>query len=222
PEHAATHAPINDGARFRPVLPTTHGTEYALFTGIGHSTTGPFAGRLDLSAAAEVGHFEGPRSGDRFGRVSLSAKWSWNGRARDRAVALGLRGIASWSGPIQHATLLGGLGTLPGHPYHRYLGERVALLDLEAWRTVVPRWLRVRAIAAAAAVSGGSPLQLEASSTDTWTIQAGGLAIPVTVGLGLGVLDGILRVDYALGVSEAASSQGELTISLDPRLHGIF
>jgi len=160
-------------------------------------------------------------------RVALNAtggRWHGSGSARltarvDARVAarnLGRHarlaveaGASRGTLPRQLHFLLGGRGTLPGHPYRAFGGRQFVLAGGEASFTVVPVWLSARLVAGAGAVGATPPELAEewtVASTNGWRGYAGA---------GLAAVHDILRIDGIWGLPGRAF---ELVFSVDPRL----
>lgn len=127
----------------------------------------------------------------------LQAHGAWSRTAAWRRVDLGARadaGAVSTTAPQQELYLLGGRGTLLGHPYRRAVGNRYWLVRADASVGVAEPWLTARVfIAAGQAAMRGSALPT------TW---AGPRAQGVlsTVGTGLGIFWDVLRLDVGHGI----------------------
>ena len=234
---ARIDAPIGD-RRFRPVPPVSDGTRAAVALGYElRAAVGPVA--LQLAPRMESGWFWRPAGADTagpveddggrwvaedraegaFGRLRVDATARWTGSRR--ATALELRataGLNVGAVPDQHLWYLGGRNTLPGHGFHAYVGDQVAVVDATVWRTIVPRWLRLRAFAAAGWASlGASPPVPNAAATSglaPWT-PAPTDGVATSVGVGVGLIDGLLRVDYGVRTDRW---DGALILSVDPDL----
>ena len=111
--------------------------------------------------------------------------------------------------PHQLNFLLGGRGTLPGHPFRAYGGRRFVLARGEAALTVVPTWLTARLLAGAGAV-GATPGAL----ADEWGVAPTG-GLRGYLGAGLSTVHNILRID---GVWGLPGGSFELVLSVDQRL----
>ena len=118
--------------------------------------------------------------------------------ARDdlsRRATLSLDAGAAWGElPNQLHFLLGGRGTLPGHPYRAYGGRRFALARAEASVALLSGWLSARLVAGAGAV-GATP----ASLADAWRVGGTGGLLGYA-GMGLGAIHEIVRIDGVWGM----------------------
>ncbi len=236
PEQAATTAPFDDERAFRPVPPLTDVGQLAVRLGWRRRLrAGPLA--VQLTPGVEVGvvwdggaaagetadsvdvpggwRVPSPSEGG-FGRVRLDGEADW-ADARHR---LGVRGrltaaLAVGTRNLHHLWYVGGRNTLPGHPFHGYIGDRAAVADVEVWRTVVPRLLRVRALGAVGwtELAGGAPRALPRPDLEPWSpAPTGGPA--ASIGIGVGLIDGVIRLDYAWRTD---TWDGSLILSADPR-----
>lgn len=148
-------------------------------------------------------------------RLDLTARsrpvlepWSWEGRAG--AAALG------GSPPPQRLLLLGGRGTVPGWGFRRWGGDRAAWLRVEAGRDLAGPWLRLRAIGAAGwSEIAGAGREAAATLGGPWGgILEGTGGVRASAGLGIGLVDGLLRVDAVRGFD---GGRWEWMVSVDPR-----
>lgn len=170
------------------------------------------AWRLELrgeAAPAALGDFGYAR-----GTVTLrgerdhpGAAWQWSLRLT--------AGAAGGDLPAQRLFLLGGRGTLPGHPFRAWGGDRLGLAAVEVSRAVWSPWIRVRGLGAAGwtdltDVGGGAAERFGVAQTP-------GTRAAVGVGLGLGW--DLLRVDFVRGLDGGA---WELLLSLNPLLWSVL
>jgi len=175
---------------------------------------------LNARLGVEAGVFNEGGIGRLSGGVGLTR------RAPDgsRRKSLELEAGAQWGQiPLQDRFLLGGMGTLPGFAYRAWGGNRFALLTGEIEEGVVPGWVTLRGVAAAGAVGGGAtppPAEsscLDGSSCPTPRPVPGSLGpsgLRTSVGGGLGLVRGILRVDYLWGLGREGG--GSWSISVNP------
>jgi hypothetical protein len=198
---------FDDSASFRPVLPVDEGM---LATGriAVARTAPPEAGAgWRAEAALEAGAFEG----EAFGRPELDLEAFR--RSTDRRTELRARlsaGIVLGAPPAQRLYLLGGAGTLPGYEYRSFIGDRYALAEVEASHAVLGPWVRLRGLAAA----GWSDLA-SADSPPGWEAVPTG-RLRTSVGVGLGLVHDILRVDLARGLNDGI---WQVILSVRPDLH---
>jgi hypothetical protein len=219
PRQAVAIAPFAGDQPFRPVAPAEGGTR--AFLDARHERrfrAGPMAAIVE--PALEVGYANFDEAGAfGRGRVGLSATWT----AADRNAGADIRATAAaalGATPPQHLWYLGGRNTLPGHPFHQYVGDRAAVVDVTGWRAVVPRFVQLRLLAAAgwAALDGAPPSPEWTPDLAPW--QPGPTdGIRASLGVGIGLLHGILRLDYAVRTDTGA---GTFILSVDPRLWGFL
>jgi hypothetical protein len=240
---AATDAPLGSRA-FRPVAPAEQGTR--IFVDAGYDRRlhlGPMAlvvrpgieaGFADFDGSDASGGLQGDVSGGLQGDVSGGARSGAFGRGRididatwmatDQGTGVDVRGVAAaavGTTPAQHLWYLGGPNTLPGHPFHAWVGDRAAVADVAAWQDVIRGLVRVRLFAAAGwsaldgqwPGAGGTPPPSAAPALATWTPQPTG-GVKTSVGVGVGLIHGVLRLDYAVPTDTWA---GRFIFSVDPR-----
>ena len=127
-----------------------------------------------------------------------------------RRASFSLDAGAAWGSlPHQLHFLLGGRGTLPGHPYRAYGGRRFVLARGEATASLVPGWLSARLVAGAGAV-GVTP----ASLAGAWEVGSTGGLLGYA-GVGLAAIHDIVRIDGVWGMPNGTF---ELVFSVDPVL----
>lgn len=225
-------APLDDDRVFRPVPPLDELTRAAVALRYAHrGGLGPLSTRLvhrleigvvsDRDAAPGAALWSAPwdaaaRDEGWFGRFTLDATGTWtDGSRRTGLVLRGTVGLNLGSRPYQHLWYLGGRNTLPGHGLHEYTGDRAAVADVTAWRSVVRRWLRVRAFAAAgwSELDTARPTALDAGLEPWAPGPTDGVA--TSVGVGIGLIDGLVRLDYGIRTD---SGDGTLILSLAPDL----
>ncbi len=198
----------------RPVRPVDHGTLVALggsfrrYLGDFLSTRWRF--RLEGEAAtASIGDFGFTQfllmvRGD---RDQTGAEWDWSAR-------LGA-GASGGEVPAQRLFLLGGRGTLPGHPFRSWGGDRVGWLDVDISRSVVAPWVRVRALGAVGWTDLTSAGQ---AAADRFGVgQTPGTK--TSAGVGLGLFYDILRIDLFRGLD---GGEWEVFISVNRALWSVL
>jgi hypothetical protein len=214
PGQAETTSPLGGDDGFRPVIPAEDGRRLFLTADYERRMPmGPLA--VTVRPAAEAGLARFDESGG-FARVRLGVDAVWRAGTRDAGVDLRATAAAGLGvTPPQHLWYLGGRNTLPGHPFHQYVGDRAAVLDVTAWRDVVPRFVRVRALAAVgwAGLDGAPPTPPWVPGLAEW--EPGPTdGIRASVGAGVGLVHGILRLDYAVRTD---TGDGAFILSVDPR-----
>ena len=205
-EQVVERSPLVRREELRPVIPIDDGDLLTLAFRDASRRDAPLGGRRALRLEAEVGWLRPDDGDDRFfGVLSAEAADAWRGHDLRWGLDTRLSALATFDAPAQLQPLVGGRNTLPGHPLRAYRMRNGALGDAEAWLTVVPRWIRIRALAAGAFIGQEEDTDLAAS-----------------LGVGLGFIDGVLRLDWARGFGGAPhlppDPDGVLILSIDPRL----
>jgi hypothetical protein len=208
-------APYGRDEGFRPVAPSEDGSRYFLDARYDRRLR---VGQLAVTArpALELGYGEFQESGV-FGRAIMDLEGAWV--AAGRQAGMDLRATAAMAAgvsPPQYLWYLGGRNTLPGHHFHQYVGDRAAVADVTVWREVVPRYVRLRLLAAAgwADLDGDPPAPENAPALAPW--EPGPTdGVRTSIGAGVGLLHGIMRLDYAIRTD---TGRGALIFSIDPRL----
>lgn len=197
-------------AALRPVRPIDEGTLVALEASfvrdLGRLLQTSWRLELDGEAAAgAIGDFGFTQALLMFAgeRAEAGGDWDWGAR-------LGL-GAAGGELPSQRLFLLGGRGTLPGHPFRSWGGDRVAWLDADVSRALVAPWVRLRALGSVGWTDLTSVGQAAADRFGV-TQTAGSRA---SAGVGLGLFYDILRVDLLRGLD---GGEWEVFVSLNRAL----
>lgn len=208
---AWTESPFGDGGAFRPPPLVDEGIRWTARAEV----EGPWApGGLGLATrlTLKAGAFEG----DPLARLTGGVTWSRRTPDGERGARLALEGgVQGGTGlPWQDRFLLGGMGTLPGHPFREWGGTRYALLSAEVERGVIPGWVSLRAVGAAGAVGGdpdprftGAPCPPEVLClTIPRPLGASGSdGIRASLGAGIGLVRGILRIDRMWGLGSGGA-----------------
>ncbi len=211
-------APWNSAREFRPVLPVEAGT----FPLTRARWTEPID-RLPGDGRGEV-TLEGTTLGgpsDLGARVEVSAEGRWRSASTDRDLTAKVTGGALLGTPRpQHHRLIGGRGTLPGHPFRSFAGRHLALGSLIGAADLGSPMIRIRG-----GVYGG---WIDGRLPDAWRpdgADAASAALPHPAGtdgvagglsLGFGLLYDLVRVEGARGLGGRAG-EWQLLISVDPR-----
>lgn len=227
------HAPFDEQQAFRPVPPLDEVDRLAARLSYERrGTLGPFATRWAPWVEAGSTAAAGDPAGD---GATVSGPWTAVARETGGFARVGLNGTATWADarrrtgvtfraaiganigatPYQHLWYLGGRNTLPGHRLHQYVGDRAAIADVTVSRTLVPRLLRLRLFAAAgwAELDTAPPIS-EAPTLEPW--QPGPTdGVASSVGIGVGLIDGLLRLDYGFRTDRW---DGALILSIEPGL----
>jgi len=150
--------------------------------------------RLDAGAAYRFGLPSRPR-----GAVRLRAGWLSDDGVLD-----------------QWHFWIGGRGTVPGFPYRAFTGTSWSMLDAEFEWPLAERWLTARALGSAAAWTGPADDERPIGAPASFDAEG----VRGSVGLGLGVVHDILRLDLHRGIGPGGD--WELLLSVAPRLHDIL
>ena len=204
----------------RPLRPADRGDLLALVAGWRRPIGTALDGRWRLELETEAAPVAPAGSGYTALRARLSGRslpsegpWSWSAEVRG--------GLLGGSPPGQRLLTLGGRGTVPGWRFRRWGGDRAAWVRLEAARELVGPWLGLRAIAAAgwAELSGpGVPAARTFGGPYGGRLE-GTSGVEPSAGLGIGLLDGALRIDAVRGLD---GGRWEWIVSADPRFWEIL
>ncbi len=208
-----TRASLEDGpweaGEARPVRPADGGSGLVARAGLARPLGRALGTRWRLGVEAEASSRE---LGD-FGYSRLLARLDGEGRTSDGSVtwrADAAVGAAAGALPAHRLFLLGGRGTLPGHPFREWGGSRMALARTEVTAGLLPPWLSVRGSAAAGWVEPGEAGRRAARRFDVRS--SGGLR--ASAGPGVALLWELLRVDLLRGLGE--EGRWEVQVSVDP------
>ncbi len=190
----------------RPVHPITEGTDIRLDLELEKRLGTAAAAAWSLVLTAQIaggGDFDYTRwiASLEAGPPDPEAAWQWE--------AVAAAGIATGTTPEQRLFLLGGRGTVPGHDFRPWGGDRAAFALAAVSREVAAPWLRIRVLAAA----GWTDL------TDVGRVAAARMGVTESAGLrpslgaGLSLLWDLLRVDAAHGLDDG---EWEWMLSVNP------
>ena len=203
----------------RPVRPADEGTlaaldvgaSFDLGRGVGAGWRVEMTGEAATSAVGDFGFTRGSVA-LRGRRDGVGGGWGW-------ASALEL-GAAGGDIPAQRLFLLGGRGSLPGHPFRGWAGDRMGLWRAELSRDLAAPWVRLRAHGAVG-WTGLGPAG-EAAARRFGTAASDGPR--ASAGLGVGLFYDLLRIDVARGLGGASPGESgwTLLLSLDPRIRDIL
>jgi hypothetical protein len=205
----------DDDGSLRPVRPIMDGDLV-----LGALTLAPRFGR-GWTAASHIGYgahdpeqvAAGPTPRRDFATVHVEAGWSREAAWRDLNLGItGQGGFVSEDAPFHEWFLLGGRGTLLGHPYRSFVGDRFWLVDARASRTLFAPWLTGRVFTSA----GWTQLE-QHDLPDGWTgeTQAG---VKTTVGFGLGLAWDVIHLDLGRGLGGGGG--WGLSVSASQRFRG--
>ncbi|NNM34216.1 MAG: hypothetical protein HKO53_14165, partial [Gemmatimonadetes bacterium] len=200
-------APVG-GSAVRPVRIIEEGTRF----GAGMEYRRRWGGQDGWGTGAALGG-----AVDRWaGNTLLSGSFDLAGRlvshdlGRQLAATLEAGGTLG-DAPVQLLAFLGGRGTLPGHGFRDYVGKGYMLLSTEISHQAEPGWITARVIGGVGTTLGKPVLP----ETGGWTVETGAPPLGY-IGVGIGTLHDLLRIDGAWGVGPRGTF--ELIISVDPRL----
>ncbi|HUH13007.1 MAG TPA: hypothetical protein VMK65_07840, partial [Longimicrobiales bacterium] len=145
-----------------------------------------------------------------FLATSISGGVRAEDHARRRSLrAEGLLAAVTGDPPPQALLYIGGRGSLPGWPYRGFAGDRLGLVRAEADAEVAGPWVRLRALGAA----GWTALR-ETAPPEGWDV-APTAGVRASVGLGVGLVHDVLRIDRMLGLGDG---HWETVVTVSPRL----
>jgi hypothetical protein len=195
--HDSAHAALDadDRADFRP-LPSV---EEGWMAEIGGTFERALTSSLVLSGTGRVGVFwqDDDGSSTPVGTTLGTLRWEHARPGASTFVARLDGGITSEESLHQNLFYLGGVGTLPGHPFREQVGEAFWLVRTDAGVPIFAPWLTLRAFAAAGGVSSGSPR--------------------VSVGPGAGLAWDVVQLELGRGLD---GGEWELVVSVDRRFRG--
>lgn len=204
-------AVVSDGDRYRPVRPVREGdqlvSELAAAWGGGVVTPEGWGARLETRRGTGVHAWIESLDYD---RTLASLAWGRTESWRDLDVSVRLDGGWTPDSAPQALFLLGGRGTLLGHDFRHYVGDRFWLTRAEVSRTVVEPWLSLRAQAAAGRA------ELDAALPDGWTGDPDG-GVKGSLGAGVGLFWDILEIDVGRGIG--AGGGWEVAFGVARRFH---
>jgi hypothetical protein len=194
----------DDDGSFRPVRPIDEGDVV-----FGTVTLAPRLGS-GWTAAGQIRY--GALEGEPFSTLRVDAEWAHDAAWRQLNLGVAARaGLSSARAPSQELFVLGGRGTLLGHPYRSFVGDRFWLVDARASRTLFEPWLTGRVFASA----GWAELQ-ERDLPTGWTGDVGA-GVKTSVGLGLGLGWDVLHIDLGRGLDGGGWS---VSLSASRRFRG--
>jgi hypothetical protein len=203
---AAGSAPLA-GGQLRGVRPVQEGMRHAVRTSWERRAPAYQRQAIGGTVRAEAGDWRNAG----FTRASAAVEAVRRSGGLDAETRLQISGgTAHGAAPAQHHAFLGGVGTLPGQPYRAWSGRHFLLAEASATRDLVRPWVGLRLFAAA-----GATFDPEPAVAGTWNAPASN-GVRGSVGAGVSLLHGILRIDAAHGVNGGGPA---LLLSFDPRLH---
>lgn len=211
-------APLDRSRIFRPLPRIESGTLLTargrLEGNLGSPRQPTWTGRVSVEG--------GLWSGSLFCRTEAGIHAGWSagpgGQVAGGEAGLFLAALAGQA-PPQHLYYLGGRGTLPGHPFRSYAGDRIGLLDADAWYTLVSRYLRAR-------VSAGLGWTWLTEDRAGLVVSAGGAGREGAtagpkgyMGVGVAAMDGGIRLEYFVPFP---GGHAGWMVSMDPRFWSLF
>jgi hypothetical protein len=195
--HDSAHTVLDagDANDFRPLPSVEEGRLAALEATFADL---PLTSWLLFSGTVRTGVFDpdGERGPRLAGSLVNTLRWE---HAPPGSSAFALRFDAGFTvdAPPQQLFYLGGIGTLPGHPFRDQVGEAFWLARADAALPIFDPWVTLRAFAAVGGVSDGSPL--------------------VSAGPGLGLGWDVIHLELGRGLD---GGEWELVVSVDRRFRG--
>lgn len=193
-------------ARLRPIRAPEEGSYARVRMALERRWGGLGRWSARTAVAGTAGRWEGSGNGSLVARMEArvtSGDLTRNGR-------MSLEAGAAWGRtPPQLLFLLGGRGTLPGHPYRAWGGRRFVLARGDGAFRIVPGWLTGRLLGGVGAV-GGTPDSLR----EVWGVGPSP-GIRGYLGAGVALFHDLVRLDGAWGIPGGSM---EVVLSLDPRL----
>jgi len=215
----------DDAGRFRPVRPVDEGD---LTLAEAHTEVA-LPGDVSVAITGRLGRFEPAVEGEATHDAVLVGALAWERITPGTLRRLTARldgGIAVGEVISQHFFLLGGAGTLLGHPFRSQVGDRFWLARLEAVWPLLPPWISLRAFAAAGAAKltedDKSPV-IQWRRSGVWRpIEIawganGDAGVRASAGLGVALGWDVLQLDLGRGVD---GGKWELVVSVDRRFRG--
>jgi hypothetical protein len=201
-----------DAGRFRPVRPVDEGDLMSAEAQTGVA----MPGNVSLAITGKLSRFEPAGGGEATRDAVLVGALAWARTGpitRGRVMARLDGGVVVGKVITQHHFLLGGAGTLLGHPFRSQVGDRFWLARLEADQPLLPPWISLRAFAAAGAATfteDENPIEIAWEAT-------GDAGIRASAGLGVGLGWDVVRLDLGRGMD---GGKWELVFSVDRRFKG--
>ena len=183
--------PATESGTSRPVLAVDEGDDRAIEVTASARTA---ARGFESSATGRVGQMEDQPYASLWWTTMLRREL----HERGTTLEAGLRvGLSTEDAPIQTLFLLGGRHTLPGYPFRSFIGNRMALLRVEASQAVFAPWVKVH-IFAAAGVTGFSRTDLP----DPGWLGQDTDGVKSSAGLGLKLGWDLLHFDVGRGLND--------------------
>lgn len=150
-------------------------------------------------------------AGDAFVKPEARVGWGLRWGAREGELALGARaGAALGDLRRQDLYLIGGHGTVPGYGFRAFGGDRYLVADATLSANLLGPWVRGRLLGAVGATGVG---EAGRNALERWPAATSGGLKP-SIGVGLGLVHDILRVDLARGL--ASDGRWEVVVEANP------
>lgn len=168
--------------------------------------------RRGLALNASGSLFVGVLSSQMFTTMAAGVEYARSWLTHGVEVRAG--GLSSWtsaSAPPQTWSLVGGRGTLPGHPFHGFTGDRHVLVNAEVTRDIVLPWLKLSATGHA----GRTWLREDSTLPTGWPSRDTGGTL-FSLGAGARLFWDALRLDLSRGLN---GGDWEFSLSVSRRFH---
>ncbi|HET8656844.1 MAG TPA: hypothetical protein VFL93_15075, partial [Longimicrobiaceae bacterium] len=144
--------------------------------------------------------------------VDLTVGRRWAPREATLTVA-GRAGAVLGDAPTQALFPFGGRGTVPGYGFRGFAGERFVTLSATASAYLWRPWVRGRLLGAIGRV-GRDDSDLTCPANASCPPALGGSGWKPSLGIGVGLVNDILRVDLSRGL--AADGRWEVVVDANP------
>lgn len=206
-DHASATLVVGDvGEVNRPVRPVAEGIVRTLGATL---VLPPRPSGLHAATALRASRLDGSTWSSGEVQVGVRRQAAWH--ALDLALTA-RGGFAGEGAPPQAHFLLGGRGTLPGHPHRTLVGDRYWLVDARVGHGIRRPWVGAHLAAAVG--------QAFVAGTDTlpqgWTGDPDA-GVRASVGIGLDLFWDVVTVDVARGLGP--DGRWALVVAVSPRFH---
>ena len=184
--------PANESGIARPVLSVDEGDDRAFEVTYAARTA---ARGFESSATGRVGKMEDQPYASFWWATTLRRELHQRGAVLEAGLRLG---VSTEDAPVQTLYLLGGRHTLPGHPYRSFIGNKMALLRVEASQAVLAPWLTIHVFGAA----GLTGFDRNGLLPDPGWLRRSTDGVKSSVGLGLDLAWDLLHFDVGRGLND--------------------
>ncbi len=181
----------------RPVLPIDEGDDRTFEVTYSARTA---ARGFASSATGRVGQMEDQAYASFWWTTTLRRELHQRGTVLEARLRLG---VSTEGAPVQKLYLLGGRHTLPGHPYRSFIGNKMALLRVEASQAVLAPWLTIHAFGAA----GLTGFDRNGLLPDPGWLRRSTDGVKSSVGLGLDLGWDLLHFDVGRGLNDGGDTE---------------